>query len=195
MNRSTLRISLILGLVTVLLITGVQIYFVHNAINQEDRQLSQSIQVALRTVTEQMSRFNEADVPIHNPVQEIRSDYYVVNINGFIDADVLEHFLITEFERRALALDFEFGIYDCQTDEFVYGKYITFGEGQKTNPEEYSFSKYTDYLYYFGIYFPGRSLDVFISKLRKYLKEDTSILIENKHGVGFCLRQNQGRMA
>jgi DNA-binding response OmpR family regulator len=37
-------------------------------------------------------------------------------------------------------------------------------------------------------YFTGRSLDVFISKLRKYLKADESIKIENVHGVGFRLR-------
>lgn len=34
-------------------------------------------------------------------------------------------------------------------------------------------------------YFLGRSLDVFISKLRKYLKRDESISIQNVHGVGF----------
>lgn len=34
-------------------------------------------------------------------------------------------------------------------------------------------------------YFSGRSMDVFISKLRKYLKEDPSITIMNVHGVGF----------
>jgi len=36
-------------------------------------------------------------------------------------------------------------------------------------------------------YFMGRSLDVFISKLRKYLKEDPSVEIANYHGVGFRL--------
>jgi DNA-binding response OmpR family regulator len=34
-------------------------------------------------------------------------------------------------------------------------------------------------------YFVGRSLDVFITKLRKYLREDPKILISNIHGVGF----------
>ncbi len=34
-------------------------------------------------------------------------------------------------------------------------------------------------------YFMGRSLDVFISRLRKYLAEDESLKIENIHGVGF----------
>jgi DNA-binding response OmpR family regulator len=36
-------------------------------------------------------------------------------------------------------------------------------------------------------YFIGRSMDVFITKLRKYLQEDPSILITNVHGTGFKL--------
>ena len=36
-------------------------------------------------------------------------------------------------------------------------------------------------------YFVGRSLDVFITKLRKYFKEDPSITISNIHGIGFKL--------
>ncbi|MDE0771547.1 MAG: response regulator transcription factor [Salibacteraceae bacterium] len=36
-------------------------------------------------------------------------------------------------------------------------------------------------------YFLGRSMDVFISRLRKYLSPDTSIKIENVHGIGFRL--------
>lgn len=34
-------------------------------------------------------------------------------------------------------------------------------------------------------YFLGRSLDVFISRLRKYFKEDANIKITNLHGIGF----------
>jgi two-component system OmpR family response regulator len=36
-------------------------------------------------------------------------------------------------------------------------------------------------------YFSGRSMDVFISKLRKYLSADENIQISNIHGVGFKL--------
>ena len=36
-------------------------------------------------------------------------------------------------------------------------------------------------------YFKGRSLDVFISRLRKYLKDDPSLELRNHHGVGFSL--------
>lgn len=37
-------------------------------------------------------------------------------------------------------------------------------------------------------YFAGRSMDVYISKLRKYLKEDERIELVNHHGMGFLLR-------
>ena len=36
-------------------------------------------------------------------------------------------------------------------------------------------------------YFIGRSMDVFITKLRKYLQDDPSITITNVHGTGFKL--------
>jgi DNA-binding response OmpR family regulator len=39
-------------------------------------------------------------------------------------------------------------------------------------------------------YFMGRSLDVFISRLRKRLSQDPTIRIENLHGIGFRLLFN-----
>jgi len=36
-------------------------------------------------------------------------------------------------------------------------------------------------------YFTGRSMDVFLSKLRKYLREDSSVEIVNVHGKGYKL--------
>lgn len=39
-------------------------------------------------------------------------------------------------------------------------------------------------------YFNGRSLDVFITKLRKYLKADEGINLQNVHGIGFILKDD-----
>lgn len=36
-------------------------------------------------------------------------------------------------------------------------------------------------------YFIGRSMDVFIARLRKYLKDDPEVSIQNVHGSGFKL--------
>lgn len=40
-------------------------------------------------------------------------------------------------------------------------------------------------------YFVGRSMDVFITKLRKYLSEDPNLAIVNVHGVGFRLETKE----
>ena len=44
-------------------------------------------------------------------------------------------------------------------------------------------------------YFLGRSLDVFITKIRKYLKDDASISIENVFGVGFIFNAPQATIS
>jgi len=40
-------------------------------------------------------------------------------------------------------------------------------------------------------YFNGRSMDVYIAKLRKYLKEDEKLEIVNIHGNGFRLVEKE----
>lgn len=39
-------------------------------------------------------------------------------------------------------------------------------------------------------YFVGRSMDVFITRLRKYLKDDPRVGIQNVHGIGFQLEDH-----
>jgi DNA-binding response OmpR family regulator len=40
-------------------------------------------------------------------------------------------------------------------------------------------------------YFSGRSLDVFISRLRKYFQDDPGVQIENRHGLGYVFNISQ----
>ena len=41
-------------------------------------------------------------------------------------------------------------------------------------------------------YFNARSMDVYVAKLRKYLREDPSVELINVHGIGFKLVTNDG---
>lgn len=40
-------------------------------------------------------------------------------------------------------------------------------------------------------YFTGRSMDVYITKLRKYLEIDKAVALENIHGNGYCLKTTE----
>jgi DNA-binding response OmpR family regulator len=42
-------------------------------------------------------------------------------------------------------------------------------------------------IWYGDSYFNARSMDVYITKLRKYLKDDPNVELNNVHGVGFKL--------
>jgi len=42
-------------------------------------------------------------------------------------------------------------------------------------------------------YFVGRSMDVFISRLRKILRDDERIVIQTIHGIGYKLQVNDGQ--
>ncbi len=40
-------------------------------------------------------------------------------------------------------------------------------------------------------FFVARSMDVFVSKLRKYLRADAGLRIENVRGIGYILKQGE----
>jgi len=125
--------------------------------NQENQQMNQTITIALTSVAEDLARYNDAELPRQNPVFHHSPDYYIVNVNTHIEPDILEQFLVTEFKIRRLTLDFEYGIYDCQTDKMVYGRLVRFGENLRIKPMQQGLPKSADYLYYFGIHFAGRN--------------------------------------
>lgn len=157
MNRNAIRIVLLLGILSITGIISVQFYFIRKAFNQEDRQLDQSITIALGEVATQMARYNRVELPRENPVYRYSSNYYIVNVNSDIDPRILEQFLITEFTNRNIKLDFEYGIYDCRSDKMVTGRLVRFRDNTRIKPLGEELPKHSSLLYYFGVHFPGRT--------------------------------------
>jgi len=155
MRKPAIRLVIFLGVVSIIGIIALQVYFFQITFNNEERKLDQKIQVALWDVVEQIYELNEINYVGSNPVVQKSSDYFVVNVNDFIDADVLEYYLVKTFEEQNIKLDFEYGIYDCRTDKMLYGKYINLGQGQSSQ-QQIELSKHEEFVYYFGIYFPWR---------------------------------------
>ena len=157
MKRSAIRLTLIFGVITIIGVAIVQVFFLKQALDQENERLDQTIQIALSNVSDQLAIYIDADLPNENPVVRIRPDYYVVNVNNFIDDEILEHYLTSELNKRKLWLDFEYGIYDCLTDEIVYGDFVSFNNRSKPGSDPPNFTKHEDYLYYFVVVFPDRN--------------------------------------
>lgn len=154
MRRKQVRFVVLLGAVSIIGIISVQTYFLFNAWNIREKQLTQSIIIALKTVTENICRLNQTAQPYGNPVRQLTSNYFVVDVNSVIDANILEYYLRTEFEKLNIRSDYEYAIYDCHTDRMVYGNYISMTGTREKVKLGNNLPKYHEYLYYFGIHFP-----------------------------------------
>ncbi len=156
MKRNTIRLTIILGIISIIGIIVVQVYLLQKNFSLKERQLNQSIQIALRNVAEILSEYNNSVLPYENVVYQYSSNYYLVNVNDIIDAELLEHYLIKELSKINLNLDFEYGIYDCHTDKMVYGNYVQMSDNNHVKKTRKNLPKYYEYIYYFGVYFPER---------------------------------------
>lgn len=155
MRKPAIKVVVFLGLISIIGIIALQVYFFQITFNNEDRKLNQKIQVALWDVVEQIYEINNIKYVGKNPVYQSSPDYFVVNVNDFIDPDILEHYLLKTFEKQNIKLDFEYGIYDCQSDKMLYGKYINLSK-KENKPSKIELQKNDEFVYYFGIYFPWR---------------------------------------
>ncbi|MDP5120589.1 MAG: HAMP domain-containing histidine kinase [Spirosomaceae bacterium] len=155
MNRNIIRLTIIFGIVSIIGIIAVQVYWVKRAFDLKEQQFRQTVMVALQDVANNISRLYKLS-DIENPVTQLSSDYYVVNLRIPLDKEILEHYLTEEFSKRQIRTDFEYGIYDCDTDKIVYGAFLNANyEVRNTNPK--ALAKTDKYLNYFGVRFPNKS--------------------------------------
>ena len=154
MRQKQIRFVVLLGAFAIVGIISIQIYFLQNAWNIKEKQFVQSVLIGLRNVADQMSKYNQTALPHANPVRQLSSNYFVVDINSVIDANILEFYLKAEFDKLNLRTDFEYAIYNCQTDKMEYGNYLTKMGTAKPNILTANLPKYDQYTYYFGVNFP-----------------------------------------
>ncbi|MEI7499035.1 MAG: HAMP domain-containing sensor histidine kinase [Bacteroidota bacterium] len=155
MKHKQVRSVVLLGAVSIIGIIAIQLYFLLQAWDIREKQFHQTVMIGLKNVAEKICTFNESALPYGNPVKQITSNYFVVDVNSVIDANVLEYYLKTEFAKLNLHTDYEYAIYDCHTDKMVYGNYISVDGSGKPPILSFSLPKYDRYIYYFGVRFPA----------------------------------------
>jgi two-component system phosphate regulon sensor histidine kinase PhoR len=156
LTRQTIRVVILLGVIAICGIIGIQIYWMKKAFDLHEQQFRQSVMVSLRNVANTIAKSYNMSV-IENPVEQLSSDYFVVNLRVPLEPGILEPLLIEEFKKKNLNTDFEYGIYNCDTDNIIYGGYVKesfepyYVEGSNELP------KTDKFLNYFGVRFPGKS--------------------------------------
>ena len=156
MKNRTIRNVAMLGSIAIAGVISVQIYWINQALNLQQKQFQESVFISLKRVAERISDYNKMDFPVKNPVKQISSDYYIVNIREAIDANILKLYLNKEFHRSNIHTDYEFAIYDCSSEKMVYGEYVSFNKNQRIIKLG-ELPKYDEFIYYFGINFPKQT--------------------------------------
>ncbi|GAB3510579.1 HAMP domain-containing sensor histidine kinase [Spirosoma knui] len=155
---SQLRLLVVLSVLSIIGILTVQAVWVRNVYTLRERQFRQSAFIALQDVADEVARLNKFTLNRY-AVTQLSADYFIVNTDAPIDPTTLETLIQNSLQRHNLFTDYEYGIYDCETDRMVYGAYVstnvatTPGAGVKQRPNLPKFSRYT---YYFGIRFPNQ---------------------------------------
>lgn len=176
MRKNAIRLVVLLGAISVIGIVLTQIYWVKKELDLKDKEFNQTVQIALRNVAEDMAQYGQFSLPPKDVINQVSTDYYVVNINNTIDAKTLEFYLIKEFNAVGINTDFDYGIYDCSSDKMVYGNYISFTPKDAKDKIVKSLPKLDKFTYYFGVRFPDRSSYV-VSRMDNWVFTSIILLV------------------
>lgn len=123
MSRNTIKYIVVFATFVVLGILLIQFLFLKKAIDISEKKFHTDISETLFNVASDLVEYNnkvygyQTKIAEMSPVEQISSNYYIVNINHEIDQELLEHSLIDNFRKNHIKLDFEYAIYDCETDQ------------------------------------------------------------------------------
>lgn len=162
MKINKLNLIILLGLTAIIGILVAQLLWTKQAFNLEEKKFSQKAHIALLEVAKKLYEGTNHELPSENPVQKISNDYYIVNVDNDFEPKILEYYLEQEFEKINLQTDFEYAMYNCHSDEMVYGNYISFSKKSDAKHSVY-FPKHKNLVYYFAIRFPNETSYLFSS--------------------------------
>jgi len=166
MRNTIIRRVIVLGALASLSLLAVQTYWVLRTWNLQEQEFNRRVNQAMLDAANQLAQMNLFALPSQKLVQQVSTNYWVVNVNNVFEAGDLEHVLGKAFEAQGLKEDYEYGIFDCSSDQMVRGKLVKYSTKKDDSvplaeplPKHYD----QDFIYYFGVLFPGKSANILSS--------------------------------
>lgn len=175
MTRRTIRIVIALATISIVGLFTTQLYWMDKAFDLRDREFNDRVNIALRSVAQQIMVLNKdsSDIP---PVRQLASNYFIVSTNDTLHPYLLESLLENEFRSRNFKANFEYSIYDCFTDSLVYGGAVTLANEPITETERPIIPKWDRDSHYFAIYFPDKN-SYLISQMTIWVFSSSILLV------------------
>lgn len=155
MNRKTFRRVVLLAAISISGILFIQIFWMGKAFDLRNNQFVHNVNMALLNVTSTLCEINQNEI-LPDPIEQLSSNYFIVNLNNKIAPPILEAILKSEFQKREIVEDFEYGVFDCTNKEMVYGRYVNLKEEPTDGQTPSKLPTLNKDAYYFGVYFPNK---------------------------------------
>lgn len=181
MNNYKIRAVVILGVISILCILSIQVFWIKKNIDFQqnsiliqnrqdsisDRQFSEKIGIALLNTAIEIQCVNHSTSDLYGAVKQQTTNYFTVELEDTLHPNLLERILKTELYNQNIKEDFRYGIYDCFSDSIVYGNYIRFvndsifvtqtsKEKQESATNQHIQQKLNTDVHYFSVVFPNR---------------------------------------
>ncbi|MEM7161033.1 MAG: HAMP domain-containing sensor histidine kinase [Bacteroidota bacterium] len=169
MKRSTIRIVILLAVLSILSIVISQVIWYNKTYNIQDQQFNDRVIIALNDVAAEIKTLGKDSSNTFYPVEQRSTNSFVVQMNDTLHPALLEGLLKEHFSRRNLVEEFEYGIYDCFSNDIVYGATVSIQDSTSVGRvEELSQIKWDKDGHYFGVLFPDK-LNYVISKMNLWI--------------------------
>lgn len=154
MKLSRFNIVIIIGFLAIVGVIIMQLFLINNAHKLAKKDTEDKIFFALQDVLEKLYKDNLTGLLVSNQVEKVSGNYFTVNVNYEFENTILEHYLISEFEKNNLDVDFEYAVYNCSSDKMAFSNHINSNGKKEPIKCPSCFTKNPDYTYYFAIRFP-----------------------------------------
>lgn len=154
MKLSRFNIVIIIGFLAIVGVIIMQLFLINNAHKLAKKDTEDKIFFALQEVLEKLYKDNLTGLLVSNQVEKVSGNYFTVNVNYEFENTILEHYLISEFEKNNLDVDFEYAVYNCSSDKMAFSNHINSNGKKEPIKCPNCFTKNPKYTYYFAIRFP-----------------------------------------
>ncbi|MCS6928860.1 MAG: HAMP domain-containing histidine kinase [Saprospiraceae bacterium] len=165
MTNRTIRWIIIPGALVVIGLLAVQTYWVLRIWELQEQEFDRRVRQALLETARDLARVGLFVLEDANLIQQVQSNYYIVNINNQFDEASLEFYLQKAFEKQGLREDFQYGIFDCSSRQMVSGRLVKYKRKAAQAPDSQLEAPLpvhhdSELIYYFGVHFPNKAANI-----------------------------------
>jgi len=151
-TRNSIRFIVLLAIIAVAGIATTQMYWVKKAYELNEQHFNHRVLIALKAVADRLTLEKKGQVIHMETLNQPAPNYFTLDFSAPVDPELLEQYLVTEFQNQKIYTDFEYGIFECANDSLMHGNYINMEKLEQIKRIQYEPAPGSNF--YIGILFP-----------------------------------------